>query len=131
MSMLFLSRLPRWLLGIISLVGGVILAFGNKDKWRHTPSLHWLAHALPFVPLQAYGILLAVDGLLLLSVRTRPLGYALGAMMFALFSVSLLVTIHQAGPKAILFVVAALQLVCFNILAISVALDEREASVRR
>lgn len=124
--MLFLSRLPRWLLSLAAFVGGLVLVFGDSAKWRSTPSLKWLGNAVPFVPLQVYGVALAVAGVLLLRVRTRPLGYALNAGLFTLATVSLLVTVHQSGPKAILFIVACVQVVAFSILALDISADARK-----
>lgn len=124
--MLFLSRLPRGLLSLVAFIGGLVLTFGDGAKWRSTPSLKWLGNAVPFVPLQVYGIILAVAGVMLATVRTRPIGYALNAIIFALGTVSLIATIHQSGPKAILFVVATMQVTLFSILALDISAEARK-----
>lgn len=125
--MLFSNVLLRLMLSVTGIVGGGILTFGKARKWRSTPSLHWLQHGIPFVTLQFWGLLVIVYGLLLLTVRTRSAGYALGAALFTVFTISLCATLPQSGPKSIMVIVMAIDVVVFHVMAIDISADARYA----
>lgn len=114
MPMLYRSPVTRWFLVVVGVVTGALLAFGDGQRWRSTTSLKWLAQAP--VPLQVWGALFIVYGLLLLFERTRWIGYAIGAGLFAIFTVSLLATIHPTAPnpKNIVVVAAMLDVTVFH-----------------
>lgn len=120
-NMIYRSPLTRYVLAVIGLVTGVIFAFGDGHKWRSTPSLHWLAQAP--IPLQAWGVALIVYAVLLVSPRTRPVGYALGAFVYLVFTVSLLATLHPSSPdpKNIVTVGAMIDVIVLHLFLIRVS----------
>jgi hypothetical protein len=117
--MLYRSPFMRGFLTAMGLIVGVILAFGDGGKWRSTPSLRWLEQ-VP-VPLQTWGLLFIAYGLLLLDYRSRPFGYALGAFLFAVFTLSLLATLAGNDPKNIVTVGAMADTVVFHVYSIRTA----------
>lgn len=119
MPMLYRSPITRWFLALTGITGGVLFTFGDSHRWRSTPSLHWLAHAP--IPLQWWGIAAIVYGLLLLVPKTRPAGFALGAVIFAVITVSLLATIDDGAPKNVWAIVGLLDVVVFHIYSIRTA----------
>jgi glucose uptake protein GlcU len=117
--MLYRSPFTRLVLAGVGLLVGVVFTFGSAAKWRSTPSLHWLEQAP--VPLQAWGVLFIVYALLLPAVRTRPFGYALGAFLFAVFTLSLLATLDGPDPKNIVTLGAMADTVVFHVYSIRTA----------
>ena len=94
--MLYRSPLTRFVLALAGIFAGLMLVAG-PDRWRATPSLHWLAQA--HIPLRVWGVAVVVYAVLLLFERTRPFAYACGACLWAMFTLSLFATIPEAGPK--------------------------------
>lgn len=118
--MLYRSPLTRWILATTAVIAGCVLTLGGGAKWRSTPSLHWLAQAP--IPLQAWGVAMVVYAVLLVaSDNTRPVGYALGAALFAIFAISLLATLTDGGPKNIVTIAAMIDTVVFHIYSIRTA----------
>lgn len=121
--MLYRSPWTRVALIVVALLAGWLLTFGNGAKWRSTPSLHWLAQAP--IPLQAWGAALMLYALLLLPIRTRPVGFAVGAVLYALFAISLLFTLNTAGPKNIVAIGGLVDCVVFHVFSIRTAWMQR------
>lgn len=119
MPMLYRSPITRLLLALTGIAAGVIFAFGDGHRWRSTPSLKWLGQAP--IPLQWWGIAAIIYGLLLIPAKTRPAGYALGAGIFAVITVSLLATINDGAPKNVWAIVGLLDVVVFHIYSIRTA----------
>lgn len=117
--MLYRSPVTRWLLTLTGMVAGLLLTFGPGDKWRSTPSLHWLGQAP--IPLQTWGVLMMLYALLLLPESTRPAGYALGCFLFALLTVSLIATVGEPGPKSIAAIAATVDCTVFHAYSIRTA----------
>lgn len=115
------SPITRWLLATVGIVAGLVLILGDGHKWRSTPSLHWLGSGP--VPLQAWGCLLVIYGVMLLFEPTRPIGYAVGCFLFALFTVSLIVTLDVGSdaPKNVIGVAAMLDVTVFHAFSIRTA----------
>lgn len=125
--MLYRSPLTRWVLALTGLVAGLILVFGDPSKWRSTPSIHWLSQAP--IPLQAWGVAFIVYAVLLVaSADTRPVGYAVGAGLFAIFTISLLATLSDGGPKNIITIAAMTDTVIFHIYSIRTAMAVKLAT---
>lgn len=124
--MLYRSPWTRWCLAGGGLTAGVIFALGDGHKWRSTPSFNWLANAP--IPLQLWGVAFIMYGLLLLPVRTRPVGYAVGAGLSAVFLVSLVATLGTPGGKNIFTVWALFACFIFHLYSIGIALAVRDAS---
>jgi len=118
-AMLYRSPWTRGLFAAMGLLAGLLLIFGDPAKWRGTPSMTWLAQ-LP-IPLQAWGVGFILYAALLLPLQTRPTAYALGAFLYAVFGVSLLVTVGDGGPKNIVAIVALVDTIVFHIYAIRTA----------
>jgi predicted branched-subunit amino acid permease len=125
-NMLYRSPWTRWFLAGGGIVAGVIFALGDGYKWRSAPSFRWLAGAP--IPLQTWGVLFIVYGILLLHVRTRPVAYALGAVLSAVFLVSLVATLWTPGPKNIFAVFGLFACVVFHVYSIGIAMMIRDAS---
>lgn len=128
MTVLYRSPLIRWLLSLAGLCAGLVLIFGDGEKWRSAPSLHWLAQAP--IPLQAWGAALVLYALLLLFAETRPLGYALGAVVYALFTLSLIATLDlgSASPKNAPVLAGMVDVVAFHVFSIRTAWAQRLAA---
>jgi hypothetical protein len=124
--MLYRSPWTRWFLAGSGIATGVIFALGDGHKWRSTPSLEWLEHAP--IPLQLWGLAFIVYGLLLIPTRTRPVAYAIGAVLSAVFLVSLVATLWTPGGKNFIAVWALFASVVFHIYSISIALTIRDTS---
>lgn len=123
--MLYRSPWTRWILALSGLIAGLLLTFGDGQKWRATPSLHWLAEA--GIPLQVWGVLLIIYAALLAFTDTRPIGYALGCFLFAVFTFSLIATM-STGPKNIITVAAMVDTVVFHAFSIRTAWMNRLAA---
>jgi hypothetical protein len=123
--MLYRSPWTRWVLAASAVSAGAMLTFGNGAKWRSAPSLQWLAQAP--IPLQAWGVAVMVYGVLLLPVRTRPVAYAAGAVLWATFTISIVATIGTTGPKSALGIAAFIDVTAFHLLAIRTAWGTRYA----
>jgi hypothetical protein len=117
--MLYRSPLTRLLLAVTGLLCGLLLVFGEPQKWRSTPSLHWL-NQFP-LPLQAWGIGFFLYAALLLLPPTRAGGFALGAFLYSVFTVSLLATLGDGQPKNIVMVAALTDVVVFHLYSIRTA----------
>lgn len=126
--MLYRSPLTRYFLAAVGLVTGAVFAFGDAQKWRSTPSLHWLAQA-PF-PLRWWGIAFIVYAVLLLVERTRAAGYAAGMVLFAVFTVSMLATLNlgSTAPRNIVSIAAMVDVVAFHAFSIRTAWNARVLS---
>lgn len=129
--MLYRSPLTRWFLATVGVVTGWTLTLGDREKWRDTPSLHWLAQTpVPFthatIPLQFWGFSFFVYALLLLLPRSRPAGFTVGAILYAVFTVSLLATLFAPGPKNFVPVGAMLIVIAFHLYSIRTAYDLRD-----
>lgn len=124
--MIYRSPFTRWFLAAVGIVAGSVFAFGDEAKWRSTPSFDWLSR-LP-VPLQFWGAAFIVYGLLLLVERTRPIGFALGAFLFALFAVSLLATLKDEGPKNVFVIAGLLDVTVFHVFSIRTAWAQKLAN---
>jgi hypothetical protein len=119
--MVYRSPVLRWFLALMALATGVIFTFGDGAKWRSTPSLHWLAASR--IPLQLWGVLTIAYGLMLLTSRLRSAGFALGAGIYALFTISLLATVFDGQPKNVYAVSAMALVVAFHLYSIRTAFD--------
>lgn len=117
--MLFSSPVTRWIVAIAAVTAGAFLAFGDGVKWRSSPSLQWLAQAP--IPLQVWGIAVILYGVLLLPTHTRPVAYAAGAVLWAMFTISVLATINSGGPKSALGIAAFIDVTAFHLFAIRTA----------
>lgn len=117
--MLYRSPWTRRVLAATGALAGVILLFGDATRWRSTPSLHWLAR-FP-VPLQVWGVAFLVYALLLLLPQARAGGFAVGAFLYAVFTVSLVSTVNDGQPKNIVALVALLDVVVFHLYSIRTA----------
>lgn len=122
--MLYRSPLTRWVLILGGLFAGLTLAFG-PDRWRDTTSLTWLAQA--HVPLRVWGIAVIVYALLLAFDSTRPLGYAVGAVLWAVFTLSIIATIPQSGPKSSVAIAAFIDVTAFHAFSIRTAWAQKLA----
>jgi hypothetical protein len=119
--MLYRSPVTRWVLTIVGLCVGWVLIFGDHAKWRTAPSLRWVAH-VPVVDLPFWGVLFIVYALALIPRRTRPAGFALGAVLVTVFAVSLIATIGSEGPKNIVAIGGLVDLAAFHLYAVKTAL---------
>lgn len=118
--MLYRSPITRWFLAAVGLVVGYLIAFGDPYKWRSTPSFRWLEQAP--IPMQVWGAaFLAYALLLVVSERTRPVAFALGAFLYCLFVLSLLFTISGPTPKNIVAVGGLADCVVFHAYSIKTA----------
>lgn len=124
--MLYRSPITRWFLAATGVVAGSLLTFGGPVRWRSTPSLHWLSR-FP-LPLQAWGVAFLAYALLLLLPQARAAGFATGAFLYAVFTVSLVATINDGAPKNIVAIVALLDVVVFHLYSIRTAEAIRLAS---
>jgi hypothetical protein len=122
--MLFRSPLTRWTLILSGVFAGVLLAVG-PDRFRETPSLTWLAQA--HIPLRLWGVALVVYALLLAFDSTRPLGYAAGAVLWAVFTLSIIATIPQSGPKSSVGIAAFIDVTAFHVFSIRTAWAQKLA----
>lgn len=118
--MLLRSPATRWILCLVGLITGYMLIFGNHAKWRTSPSLQWIGH-VP-VSLAFWGVLFVIYAVLLIPRRTRPAGFALGAVLITVFAVSLIATINTAGPKNIVVIGGMVDLAAFHMYAVKTAL---------
>jgi hypothetical protein len=100
--------------------GGLVLAFGDQQKWRSAPSLKWLQQA--YVPLQWWGWALIIYSLLLTVRKTRAVGFGLGAAIYAVFAVSLIATLGTPGPKSAVAVAGLVDVVALHAYAMKTAL---------
>lgn len=121
MPVLYRSPLTRWVLAAVGILAGLVLTFGDPVKWRSAPSLHWLAQAQ--LPLEVWGVALIAYGLLLLPETTRPLGYAIGCFLFAMFTVSLFATLDLSSntPKNVVTIAAMVDVTVFHAFSIRTA----------
>lgn len=117
--MLYRSPWTRRFLAATGALAGVILMFGDADRWRSTPSLHWLSR-FP-VPLQVWGAAFLLYAVLLLLPQTRAGGFAVGAFLYAVFTVSLLATVNDGQPKNVVALVALGDVVVFHLYSIRTA----------
>lgn len=117
--MLYRSPWTRYLLAAAGTLAGALLTFGDGVRWRSTPSLHWLAR-FP-LPLQAWGVAFLAYALLLLLPWTRAAGFAVGAFLFAVFTVSLIATVSDGAPKNVVAIVALIDVVVFHLYSIRTA----------
>lgn len=123
--MLYRSPLTRWFLAAVGIIAGLVLTFGPAKKWHSAPSMHWLAQAP--IPLQAWGVAVIVYGVLLLIPQSRPVAYAVGMVLFAVFTISLVATVETTGPKSVMGIAAMLDVTAFHAFAIRTALDAKLA----
>lgn len=119
---MYRSPLTRWVLILAAVFAGAMLASG-PDRWRQTTSLNWLAHAP--IPLQLWGLLVVLYAVLLISDRTRPAGYTIGAVLWAVFTISLVATVPEAGPKSAVAIAAFIDVTAFHIFSIRTAWDQK------
>ena len=119
--MLYRSPITRWVLITTGLLAGLLLMFGDQQKWRSTPSLHWLAQA--GIPLQWWGAATVVYAALIAFTDTRPGGYALGCFLYAMFTIALFVTLdlNSDTPKNVLGLAAMVDTTVFHALSIRTA----------
>lgn len=119
--MLYRSPLTRWVLIVTGLTAGLLLMFGSEQKWRSAPSLHWLAQA--GIPLQWWGGAVVLYALLLVHADARPLGYAIGCFLYAMFTIALFVTLDIGGdaPKNVIGIAAMIDTTVFHALSIRTA----------
>jgi hypothetical protein len=118
--MLYRSPATRWVLTIVGLCIGWVLIFGDHAKWRTAPSLKWIGHAP--VSLPVWGVLFVVYAVGLAFRCTRPAAFALGAVLVAVFAVSLIATIGSEGPKNIVAIGGLVDLAAFHMYAVKTAL---------
>lgn len=126
--MLYRSPWTRWLLATTGLIAGLLLTFGSGARWRSTPSLHWLAQ-VP-LPLQVWGVAFLVYAVLLLLPQTRAAGFAVGAFLYSVFTVSLIATVNDGAPKNIVSIAALIDAVVFHLYSIRTAEVLRLAGTR-
>jgi len=126
--MLYRSPITRWVLITTGLLAGLLLMFGDAEKWRSAPSLHWIAQA--GIPLQWWGAATITYALLLISSETRPGGYALGCFLYAMFTIALFATLDLDGsaPKNVLGIAAMVDTTVFHALSIRTAWAYRLAN---
>jgi hypothetical protein len=131
MTMIYRSPVTRWVLTVTGAWAGLVLIFGDPHKWQATPSLMWLKHS--HIPFAVWGGLLVLYALLLLTARTRPVGFTLGAALFAVFAVSTLATLETAGPKSAVGLAALVDVIVFHGYAVktSLAASEVERAEKR
>jgi len=112
------SRFPvmRYLLAATAIVSGLVFVLGDPSKWQRTPSLQLLNQSP--IPIDCWGVLAVVYGCFLLADRTRTAGYALGTVLYATVSISLIITLGGPGPKNIFAVEAAVIATMYHALAI-------------
>lgn len=124
--MLYRSTITRQILIAGGILAGVLLAFGDRRTWRSTPSLRWLDSGP--IPLRVWGLLFIVYAALLALRRTRPAGFALGAILIAVFAVSILAIMHltSASPKNIVVLVAFVDTIVFHLFAIRTSMALRD-----
>lgn len=121
--MIYRSPWTRFILVVVAVIAGWLIAFGDESKWWATPSLHWLAQAP--IPRQVWGAALFVYALLLLTTRTRPVGFTVGAVVYALFAISLVFTLNSGGAKNIVAVGGLIDCVVFHVFSIKTAWMQR------
>jgi hypothetical protein len=68
-----------------------------------------------------WGVAFIVYGLMLVFERTRPVGFAFGAFLYAVFAVSLLATVGGNNPKNVFAIVALIDMVPFHLFSIRTA----------
>lgn len=122
-TLLYRSPATRWVLTATGIWAGSLILFGG-DRWRDTPSLHWLAHAQ--IPLRWWGAALIVYALMLTFERTRARGFAVGAGLYGLFAISLIATIPIAGPKSAAAIAGLVDLSVLHVYAMKTALADAE-----
>lgn len=117
---MYRSPVTRWTLTLVGAATGLVMIFGDHEKWRTAPSLKWIGH-VP-VDLSFWGVLFIIYALLLIPRRTRPVGFAAGAVLFAVFAVSLLATLNTEGPKNAVVIGAVIDLSVFHMYGFKTAL---------
>lgn len=120
--MLYRSPLTRWLLTLVAVWAGLMLAFGGA-KWQTTPSLLWLTQT--DIPLLVWGLAIVAYGLLLIPVRTRYLGFALGGVLYGVFTVALIATIAGADPRNSVAIAGLIDVVIFHFYSVRTAQQVR------
>lgn len=115
----FRSPIIRWILAVIGLTEGVLLAFGDGHRWRSTPSLHELAKAP--VPLQWWGLAFILYALMILMPKFRPVGFTIGAGVYAVFTISLFAALSATNPINAVVLGMAVCTVAFHVLAVRTA----------
>lgn len=125
MPMLYRSPLTRLILVAAGLFAGLMLTVGG-DRWRSTPSLHWLAQAR--IPLRIWGLVIIVYAVLLVWQRTRPGGYALGAVLCAVFTISLWATVADGGPANAVVLAGMIDVTAFHAFSVRTAWAQKLAS---
>ena len=128
--MLYRSRFTRWVLIAVALWIAYILIFGDPDTWRTAPSLVWAVHNVR-VPMPAWGCVFIAYAALLVPARTRPVGFAVGAALFAVFGVSLIVTVGTGGPKSAIAIGGIVDLITFHLYAVKTSLAANYAERER
>jgi hypothetical protein len=124
--MLYRSPATRWILALGGIIAGLTLVFGSAVKWRSAPSLSWLGHAP--LPLQFWGFAFVIYGLLLLPAKARAWGFALGFVLFGVFTVSLFATLDLGSdePKNAIALLGMVDVTAFHAYSIKNAEYVRE-----
>lgn len=125
MPVLYRSPVTRWTLAIAGVWAGATLMFGDPAKWQSAPSLDWLKQAR--IPLEVWGALFVIYAVMLLSARFRALGFAVGAVVWGVFAVSLIATVATAGPKSAPAIAGLVDLAVFHGYAVKTALAANDA----
>jgi hypothetical protein len=120
----FQSRGSRWVLAATGVVCGLVFILGDPSKWQATPSLV-LMRNVPLVPLDFWGWLAVLYAVLLIPDRTKVAGYAVGAFLIGVLTVSLIVTLHEPGPKNIWGVLFGIDAFLYHCMAIRLATVSR------
>lgn len=117
----------RWVIALVNAIVGITLALGPSD-WHDTASLRFLGRLN--VPWWIWGALFVIAACLLIfgGARESDFGYRLGAFLYIVFAVSLIVTIRPDRPANIPGAGALIICAAAHLAAGRLAIFDRELS---